>query len=293
MRIFKRNIQKDLEDQIFRSPASNEGPGARILAITSGKGGVGKTNLSVNLAIALTQLGQRVIIFDADLGLANVEILLGIAPKLTLHDYIFGNKDIEDILFPGPGGIKIIPGGSGFLELANLSSQQHVRLINGIEKLDRMADFVIIDTGAGISKEVLAFCASADEVIAVVTPEPTSLTDAYVLIKVLDQFNLHRDIYFVVNQSNNESETTDTALRLKIVVDKYLNIKANYLGDIVFDKFVIQSVKNQKPFIVANPYSPASEAVKKIALSLLNRELSVTEESGLQGFINKMGRLFR
>lgn len=293
MRIFKRNTLKEFGDRLFKAPTPKTEPGARIVTVTSGKGGVGKTNLSVNLAIALAQLGQRVIVFDADLGMANVEIVLGIAPKLTLYDHIFNNQAIENILYPGPGGIKIIPGGSGFLELANLSAQQHARLANGLEQLDRMADFVIIDTGAGIAKEVLAFCASADDVLVVVTPEPTSLTDAYGLIKVLDKFNLHRDIYFVVNQSNNENETADTASRLKTVVDKYLNIKANYLGDIVYDKFVIKSVKNQKPFLLTNPYSPASEAVKKIALSLLNRELPVTEERGLRGFINKLSRLFR
>ncbi|WP_027363313.1 MinD/ParA family protein [Desulfotruncus alcoholivorax] len=293
MRIFKRNTFKQFGDPPFEAPTPSAGPGARIIAVTSGKGGVGKTNISVNLAIALAQLGQRVIVFDADLGLANVEILLGIAPAVTLYDHIFNNRAMEKILFPGPGGIKIIPGGSGFLELANLTAEQHSRLVNGLEQLDRMADFVIIDTGAGIAKEVLAFCASADDVLVVVTPEPTSLTDAYGLIKVLDKFNLHRDVYFVVNQSNNESETSDTAYRLKTVVDKYLNIKANYLGDIVYDKFVIKSVKNQKPFILANPYSPASEAVKKIALSLLNRELPAAEERGLRGFISKLSRLFR
>lgn len=293
MRIFKRNTLKDLGDRLFKVSTPNSEPGARIIAVTSGKGGVGKTNLSVNLAIALAQLGQRVIVFDADLGMANVEIVLGITSKLTLYDHIFNNKTMENILFSGPEGIKIIPGGSGFLELANLSAQQHSALLNGLAQLDRMADYVIIDTGAGIAKEVLAFCASADDVLVVVTPEPTSLTDAYGLIKVLDKFNLHRDVYFVVNQSNSEYETTDTVYRLKTVVDKYLNIKVNYLGAIVYDKFVVKSVKNQRPFIVANPYSPASEAVKKIALALLNRELPVKEESGLQGFINKLDRLFR
>lgn len=267
----------------------------RVITVTSGKGGVGKTNLTVNLAIALALEGRRVIIFDADLGLANVEVLLGLVPALSLFDHLYKGVPIEDTLCDGPAGIKIIPGGSGFLELANLNSKQRSRLLAGIVTLNRLADFVLIDTGAGISKDVLAFCAAADEVFVVVTPEPTSLTDAYGLIKVLDKFKLHRDVHFAVNQSRGDSETKDTVTRLKALADKYLSIGLNYLGDVQYDPAVVRAVKNQRPFLVSSPDSPAATSLKKITYAILNKDRA-TENSGewgLQGFINKLGRLFK
>ncbi|SFQ97120.1 MinD/ParA family protein [Desulfoscipio geothermicus] len=291
MRILKRNFFKDETQSFPHEPVPAWGP--RVITVTSGKGGVGKTSLTVNLAIALVQLGQRVIIFDADLGLANVDVLLDVAPSLTLYDHIYRDVPIEDILLPGPGGIKIISGGSGFLELTNLSSSQRAGLLKNIEKLNRMADFVLIDTGAGISKDVLAFCAAADDVFMVITPEPTSLADAYGLIKVLDRFKVHRELFFVVNQTHNDRETSHTVERLRAVVDNYLTIKLNYLGDIWYDQAVSRAVKNQRPFILSDSNARAAIAVKKIAHAILHKEWATEEERGLRGFVNKLSRLFR
>ncbi len=294
MRILKRSVLKNYTEKTSTQSGSVPAWASRVITITSGKGGVGKTNLAVNLAIALAQQSQRVIIFDADLGLANVDVLLGVAPPLTLYDHLFSDVPIEQILFPGPAGINIISGGSGFLELANLNNSQRSRLLKNIEKLDRLADFIFIDTSAGISKNVLAFCAAADEVFLVVTPEPTSLTDAYGLIKVMDRFKLHREVFFIVNQSRSSSESIDTVYRLKTLVDKYLSIHLNYLGDISFDQTIVRAVKNQKPFLLAHPDAAASGAVKKIAFSLLHREWKAEEEErGLKGFISKLSRLLR
>ncbi len=285
MRIIKR---------IFAPQRAVPAWGPRIITITSGKGGVGKTNLAVNLAIALSQLEQRVIIFDADLGMANVDVLLGVAPQLTLYDHLYRNVPIEDILLPGPGGIKIIAGGSGFMELANLSNTQRAWLLENIEELNKLADFILIDTGAGISRDVLAFCAAANEVVMVITPEPTSLTDAYGLIKVLDKFKLHREIYLIVNQVHSHNESTGAVNRLKAVADKYLFIKINFLGDIVYDQSVGKAVQSLRPFILHNPSAKASAAVKKIAYTILyKREPEINENRGIPGFINKLSRLFR
>ncbi|HBX23687.1 MAG TPA: MinD/ParA family protein [Desulfotomaculum sp.] len=290
MRIIKHNT---FNEPVDRDSEAVPAWGPRVLTITSGKGGVGKTNLSVNLAIALTQLKQRVIIFDADLGLANVDVLLGVTPPFNLYDHLYKGIPIEDVLTPGPGGIRIISGGSGFLELACLTSQQHSRLLEGLNKLNELADFIIIDTGAGISKEVLAFCAAADEVLVVVAPEPTSLADAYGLIKVIDRFKLHRDAYLIVNQSHSEGESLDTVNRLRVLAGKYLSVKVNYLGDIRFDPCVSQAVKKQQPFLLYN--CAAAAGVKKIAHAILHKTMATEQqtEQGLPGFISKLGRLFR
>ncbi len=290
MRIIKRNT--------FNEPVNVESEpvpawGPRVLTVTSGKGGVGKTNLSVNLAIALTRLKQRVIIFDADLGMANVDVLLGITPPFNLYDYLYKGIPIEDILTPGPGGIRIISGGSGFLELACLTSQQHSKLLEGLNKINGLADFIIIDTGAGISKEVLAFCAAADEVLVVIAPEPTSLTDAYGLIKVIDRFKLQQNVYLIINQSHSEGESLDTLNRLRTLAGKYLTLKIQYLGDIRYDPCVSKAVKKQLPFLLTD--CAAAAGVNKIAGAVLHKTFATEQqaERGLPGFISKLGRLFR
>lgn len=292
MRIIKRNT---VDQYMLRDSKTVPAWGPRVITITSGKGGVGKTNLTVNMAIALAQYNQRVIIFDADLGLANVDVLLGVTPPVNLYDHLYRGAPIEEALTPGPGNIKIISGGSGFLELANLSSRQRSMLLESVNRLNRTADFILIDTGAGISKDVLAFCAAADEVLIVVTPEPTSLADAYGLVKVLDRFNLHRDVHIAINQSRGENESADTINRLQTLAVKYLSIKLNYLGNVQYDPAVVRAVKNQKPFLLSNPECPAAVEMKKMAAAVLNR-MCVPEqasEHGLQGFISKLSRLFK
>lgn len=293
MRIINRNNLKKKRSEIVSPHDLIPAQGPRVITITSGKGGVGKTNLAVNLSIALAREGQRVILFDADLGMANVEVLLGIVPTLTLYDHLFKDVPILDILLPGPGGIKVISGGTGFLELANISAKQRAKLLKDIEILNSQADFVLIDTGAGISKEVLAFCAAADEVYIVITPEPTSLTDSYGLIKVLDRFKLHKEVGLVLNQSRSNSESSDAVHRLINLADKYLTIRINHLGSIPWDQSVIRAVKSQKPFYLAKPQSNAALVVKKIAAVMINKGGQVEVEGGLRGFVNKLARLFK
>jgi len=294
MRIIKRSYVSDFKEARTFPEDIKPAFKTRVITITSGKGGVGKTNIAVNLAISLAQEGSRVILFDADLGLANVDVLLGVTPPLTLYDYLYREVSIEDVLYPGPDGVKIISGGSGILELAQLTISARSKIIKNLSKLEQLADLVLIDTGAGISKDVLAFCAAADEVYVVITPEPTSLTDAYALIKVLDRFSLHREVYFFVNQSRSDLETKDTINRLEAIVNKYLKIKVKFMGDIPYDQSILKAVRNQRPFVLAMPNSRASREMKKIAYSVLKKERKNNEgESGLQGFISKLSKLFR
>ena len=264
--------------------------GARVIAITSGKGGVGKSNLVVNLAVELVKRGQRVAIFDADLGMANAEVILGIVPQYTLYDYLFDNKKIEDILEVSPQGVHIISGGSGFVELANLDLQGRKRLSEGLQELDRMFDFVLVDTGAGISKTVLGFVAAAEEVLVVLTPEPTSLTDAYGLIKVLSKYNVHHQMMVVVNRAVDEKEAWRTYRTMEDTAKQFLQVQLINLGFIPNDTTVVKAVKNQQPFILMAPSAAASQGVVRIVNQLLPREEE--EPRGIQGFLGKLMRLF-
>ncbi|KJR98173.1 MAG: ATPase [Peptococcaceae bacterium BRH_c4a] len=271
--------------------------GARVIAVSSGKGGVGKTSLVVNLAITLASLGQRVVIFDADLGLANAEVLMGITPPNTLFDCLYGEKSIEEIIIPGPSGVKLVSGGSGFLELANLDSSRRQQLIESLAYFDREADFLIIDTGAGISKNVLGFVAAANEVIVVVTPEPTSLTDAYSLIKVLAMFKVHSEVMLVINKAGDEREAKRTAQKMENVVNQFLQIRVSSIGWIIEDRLVSQAVKNQEPFSMFYPNSLPAQSITMISRFLITGRqeagtLPGAGSGGAMGFIRKLTKLF-
>jgi len=256
---------------ILKSTSDPRGqePETRVIAVTSGKGGVGKTNLVVNLSLALARLGRRVIILDADLGLANAEVLMGITPRYTLFDCVCGTKEISEILTPAPWGVQIISGGSGFLELANLDSRRQQKIIDALDLLAD-ADFILIDTGAGISRNVLGFVAAAQEVIVVLTPEPTSLTDAYSLIKVLAEFKVHRRVLLVVNRAANEQEAAATAQRITAVARRFLEIELVHLGSLYEDRAVLQAVRRQQPFVLFAPDSRPAVRVKALARHLVN-----------------------
>lgn len=268
------------------------GRSPRIIAVTSGKGGVGKTNLAVNLGLAMASLGREVIIFDADLGMANAEILLGVHPPYTLYDCIYKNRDITEVICPAPGGVKIISGGSGLLGLANLDDINQRRLMDSLQVLNNMADFILIDTGAGISKNVLAFLAAAEEVIVVVVPEPTSLTDSYGLIKVLAKYNLHREVSLVVNRARNGTEAIQTAKKIDQVADRFLDLKVNYLGFIPEDQAVNESVRRQEPFSVYAKQSGPARSVLNIARALTGEDAPKKTRQGLTGFAQKLVQLF-
>lgn len=266
---------------------------ARVIAVTSGKGGVGKSNLTVNLGLALAAFNQRVIILDADLGLANVEVLLGVSPPATLFDCIYRDRDIRDVVVPAPGGVRFISGGSGFLELANLDSARRKRLISSLALLDGMADCILIDTGAGLSKNVLGFLAAAGEVIVVITPEPTSLTDGYSLIKVLARFGVHREVLLVVNRAGSEQEALATARRMETVAGRFLGLPLACLGFLQEDRAVTRAVRGQRPFYLAEPRSQPARSVTAMARSLMTgRREEAPSRTGVRGFVDRLVRLF-
>lgn len=259
-------------------------PTARVIAVTSGKGGVGKTSISVNLALQMRAQGKRVVIIDADFGLANVEIMLGIRPQYNLADLVFRNKSIEDIITEGPNGIGFISGGSGVQDLVNLDKENIKKLIAKLVKLDTLYDVVIIDTGAGIADSVIQFVLSSPEVLLVVTPEPTSITDAYSLLKAVnrkkDFDREHKSIKVIANRVNNQDEGQEIFDKISIVVSKFLNIQLEYLGYIPADKRIAYAVMEQTPIVMSQPGSSPAVMVKKICDRLLDIE-EKNEKTGI------------
>lgn len=249
---------------------------ARVIAVTSGKGGVGKTSLSVNLAVEMAKLGKKVVIFDADFGLANVEVMLGIRPTYNLLDLIHNNKTMPEIITNGPMGIGFVSGGSGVSELAGLDKNSIKLLISEMIKLDKMYDIVIIDTGAGITDSVMEFVMVSPEVLLVVTPEPTSITDAYSLLKVLrrkNEFNpLYKTINVISNRVTDDNEGLEIFAKMNTVSSKFLNTKLEFLGSIPQDKNASMAIIEQKPVVSAYPNSSVSKAIGELAGKLLNCE---------------------
>lgn len=259
---------------------------ARVLAITSGKGGVGKTNFTINLGIALSKLDKRVSIIDADLGLGNIDVVLGLIPRFTLANVIRNELSILDTIVKGPNGINIISGGSGIVDLIDLSRDEIENLISNFYLLNQCSDYILIDTGAGINNSVLSFIEASDEVILVVTPEPTSITDAYALIK-----NIKRDrksVKLVLNRIESSKEGHDVFKKINSATKKFLNFQVEELGFIYEDSAVRKSVKEQKPFIINFPNSVASKGIESVAYNLLNNQRELKNFSSFKRFVNNL-----
>ena len=250
---------------------------SRVITITSGKGGVGKSSIAVNLAIALSQLGKRVVILDADFGLANIEVMLGIRPAYNLADLMFRGKNLSDIITPAFENIGFISGGSGIQELTNLSKDQIIYLIRKLVELDQTVDIIIIDTGAGIADSVLEFVAASSEVVLVATPEPTSITDAYALLKTLNRksdFSIEDTVIkMIANRVTPEENGEELFEKLSTVVTRFLNLKLEYLGHIPMDNNVSKAVMRQRPAICEYPNSSFSKLITGFARQLCDSEL--------------------
>ncbi len=269
-----------------------EGGNSHIIAITSGKGGVGKTNFTVNLALALQESGKRALVFDADLGMANIDVVLGVVPTYTLSHVIRGQKRLQDIMLEGPNGIKILPGSSGSAELSSLSEQQIQNLVNQWRILDESFDYILVDTGAGIHKDVLSFLQAADDIVVILTPEPPSITDSYGLIKVLSQKQMTSSLYLVINQAENDEEGNKIYRRVSNVIQEFLGIEVKLLGYIFRDEKVSASVKRQKPFLLEYPNSEAAKGIKQIVQKLLDLPEINGSAGGMKKFLTKMLKYF-
>jgi len=241
---------------------------ARVIAITSGKGGVGKTNIVANLGFALSRLGKKVLILDADLGLGNLDVLLGVAPKYNISHVIRGDKSIEEILEEGPGKIKILPAASGIQELTQLTHDQKMQLFTHLDRLIDDMDVLLIDTAAGISSNVMDFNVMAHEIIVVVSPEPTSITDAYALMKVLSLKYAEKSCKLLVNLVASPREAQDVFRQLGLVTDRFLDIRIDYFGCVLRDDNLTRGVKHQRLVSELYPESKASRCFSELAKRL-------------------------
>jgi flagellar biosynthesis protein FlhG len=261
--------REERNSKIFTKMQTSSKSKTRVIAITSGKGGVGKTSIVANLGYALTKLGKKVLIFDADLGLGNLDVLLGLAPKYNLSHVIMGAKTIREILVEGPGSMEILPASSGVQELTQLTREQKVQILTELDLLINDMDILLIDTAAGISSNVMDFNATAQEIIVVVSPEPTSITDAYALMKVLSLKYSEKGCKLLVNMTTRLDEGRDVFRQLHLVTERFLDIRIEYLGSILSDDKVTRGVKNQKIVCELYPNSPASKCFNDLANKII------------------------
>ena len=285
-----RNIIKKNQQQMR--------PAARVITVTSGKGGVGKSNVSINLAVQFRKMGKRVVIFDADFGLANIEVMFGAVPKNNLADLIYQGKNIREIITMGPMGIGFISGGSGIAGMANLGRDYINYLIQNLAELDLIADVIIIDTGAGISDSVLEFLVASGEVLLVTTPEPTSITDSYSLLKALNRHpRFNKDtthIKVVANKTLDFDEGKLLFKKLSVVVSRYLKISLQFVGVIPEDPQLRKAVMQQSPVSISFPTAKSAVAFSDLATTLVNNASEpVLHKRGMAGFFANMVRGYR
>ncbi|MCK5683953.1 MinD/ParA family protein [bacterium] len=273
----------------------------RIIAVTSGKGGVGKSHFVVNLAINLQKYGKKVLIIDADLGLANIDVLLGVRPKFNMYHVMKGARELKDIVYNCEeyNGVKLIAGASGIQEIADLDESHVSDFLSGFDDLEGEADYILVDTGAGITKNVVSFLLSAENIIVVTTPEPTALTDAYGIIKVVGQHtNNESNIGLVINRVLDVAEARKVSDKLNLVTRQFLNMSIENIGFIYDDTVVSKAVRQQIPFSILEPYSNAAKCMNNITAKILNLPeediLGIDVNKGsLRGFFSKALNFFK
>ncbi|MBU3214244.1 MinD/ParA family protein [Clostridium estertheticum] len=262
----------------------------RIITVTSGKGGVGKSNIVVNLSIALQKMGKKVMIFDADIGMGNDDIIMGCSSKYSVFDVISKGKEIEEVVLTGPFGVKLLPGGSALTKVEDLTEVERNMFLSKLTALTGL-DYIIMDTGAGVNKSVLGFIACCEDLVIVTTPEPTSLTDAYSLLKAVKHFDIKNSAKVIINRSLDNNEADLTFNKFNNAVNKFLDMKLEYLGKIGEDKKLSYAVRQQEPVVVSYPNSGAAQDINKIASKLEGAKDKVSG-IGVEGLFKKIFSIF-
>ena len=260
----------------------------KVLAITSGKGGVGKTAVVANTAISLANRDKKVLILDADLGLANIDVVFGITPSFNLNHFFSGERSLAEIIVDGPPNIHILPAGSGIQNFTRLDAQQKMRLLDGLDTLHNQFDYVLIDTEAGISENVTYFTTAAQDILVVTTTEPTAITDAYALMKLLSSQYHEKQFSLIVNQIQNEDEALDVFRKLTMVSNRYLDISIDFLGSIPEDKMMVEAIKKQKVISELYPASKISHAFSLLADRICAEQHLSQPKGNLQFFWKKL-----
>lgn len=263
-------------------------PFTRVIAVSSGKGGVGKTNSVVNLAMAFSKMGKKVLLLDADLGLGNLDVLLGLVPKYNIGHILRGERTLDEVVVKGPSDILILPASSGVHELTSLSPQERLSLASQLEAFEPEIDVMIIDTGAGISSNVLFFNIAAQEIVVVVTPEPTSITDAYALMKVLLQKHGEREFKLLVNQVKSRKEGVEVYKKISLAAERFLNVSVDLIGSVLHDESVPKSVVRQKAVMELYPDSRASQCYREIAEAMDVLPAKTELKGGMQFFWKRL-----
>ncbi len=260
----------------------------KVITVTGGKGGVGKTNISANLAVAMSMLGRRVMLLDADLGLANIDVLLGLQPSHSLADVVNGTRRLEEVIVVGPAGIRVIPGASGLSNMANLTPAQHAGIVHAFSDLTEDLDALIVDTAAGLSESVLRFCEAGNEVLVVVCDEPTSITDAYALIKVLSTERGVSRFRIITNMTHQGGDGRHLFEKLLRVTERFLQVTLDHAGSIPYDDRVWRAVQLQTPFVTSFPTSLAASALKKLALRADTWEEPRAARGNIEFFVERL-----
>lgn len=272
-----------MQEQNLADVASRAG--MDVIAVTSGKGGVGKTNIAINLAVSLARQGRRVVLFDGDLGLANVDIALGLRPTYDIRHVLSGEKRLQDVLLEGPRGIRIVPAASGIADLTALDVHQRANIVAAFSELGDSVDTLIVDTGAGIDASVRTFCSACQSIVVVICDEPSSITDAYALIKVLNKHNGVKQFQLLANMVESEAQGRALYDKLSRVASRFLNVSLGYLGAIPRDTYLCKAVQQQCAVVDLYPRSSSAKAMQRLAEQIGSRNLaSATPDTGKLGF---------